>query len=181
MNNFFRLIVIFASVLLLTGCDKETKTYYSYGKDNSCYQDKPIKNCDKFKPYDKLTVGLNKQNNEVIYELSAVGLDDSNTIFNKLSNCNIIDLNNFSCEDFVFINGRNTNYKALGNKVLVFSSSSLLFKSMLISKSHLNKRSIELFDDFNDNFESYDYLIYILFGIYILIIFNDGWKANEKH
>ena len=120
MNNLFKLLSVILFVLTLTGCEETTRTFYSFGPNNSCYVQKKVDTCSSYKPYDTVNISINKQNNEVTYQLVGVGLDDSNTVIEKLTDCNIVDVKNFSCKDLVSTDGKITNGKVLGNRV--FSS-----------------------------------------------------------
>ena len=142
-----RLTLILSFLFLLVGCEESVNTFYTFGLDNSCYKYNDLNKCTTYKPYDTLKVSVNKQNREVTYQLSAVGLDDSNTIFKKLNDCDVVDVNNFSCESFVSINGKITNSKVLGNKVI--SNIYWLFEPLSLIDRGIDKSIIEFVNNNN--------------------------------
>ena len=76
-----------------------------------------------------------------------VGLDETNIIFKKINNCVVVDINNFSCENFVSVNGKITNSKSLGNKIV--SSVYWLFEPLSLINRGLNKSVIKFVDNNN--------------------------------
>ena len=145
--NVNRVILILTLLLLLTGCEESVNTFYTYGLDNSCYKNNNIEKCLIYKPYDVLKVSVNKQNQEISYQLMGVGLDETNIIFKKINNCVVVDINNFSCENFVSVNGKITNSKSLGNKIV--SSVYWLFEPLSLINRGLNKSVIKFVDNNN--------------------------------
>ena len=146
MSKFIKTIYLLISVFLLTGCEETTRAFYSFGPNNSCYVQKNVDTCSSYKPYDTVNISINKQNNEVTYQLVGVGLDDSNTVIEKLTDCNIVDVKNFSCKDLISTDGKITNGKVLGNRV--FSSVWWFSKPLFwVGKISIKKSTIQFVEN----------------------------------
>jgi hypothetical protein len=140
----YRMIILIL-IFLLTGCDEQTNTFYSYGLDNSCYKSDKSEKCSIYKPYDILNITVNKQNNTVTYQLIGIGLDDSNTIFKTLNDCSVLDTNNFSCTDFVSIDGKISNSAILGDRII--SSNWFMYQFTSLTKIGINKSKINFINN----------------------------------
>lgn len=107
----------------LSSCSSNVIEFELYGKDNKCYQSSSIKDCTKLKLYDTVKLSINQEKQSASYVRNGYKLDETNTVFDTLDNCKIIDKNNFRCENISRVNGK-------------FSDVSL-FKDMQVSESFL--------------------------------------------
>lgn len=130
--------------LLLIGCGESSSKFYIWGPSNLCFKNGLNKNCISVKPYDTLTLSINKQSQEVSYQIRGARLDDSNVKFVKLSNCNIVDLDNFTCDGLTNIDGKITEHKSFENKTI--TKVWWLFSSFNILGSSLKKEDVEFID-----------------------------------
>lgn len=126
--KFARVItILFISLVTLVGCTDNTAQYYTYGPSKSCYKNGIPKDCKSYIANDKLKISVNQANQEVTYQLIGMRLDDSNIVFKTLSNCKVVDVKNFACNNFSIADGKVVDSKLFGDKII--SDSSLMFSA----------------------------------------------------
>jgi len=129
MTPKIALILLLAS--LLSGCVDNTAEYYTYGMAKSCYKNGFPKECKKYIANDKLTLTVNADKQEVTYQLVGMRLDDSNIIFNTLTNCKVVDRKNFSCEGLKITDGKVIDSSVFGKKILSESAWQFYYSNYL--------------------------------------------------
>ena len=139
--QFFGLIIL----LQLFGCDQSKTTHYTYGKANACFEQAQIdKPCRRFKPYDEVTINANATSQQVTILIRAIDLSKENTIFKNLTNCKVVDKENFSCDELTLGEGVVSESTLLDGKVI--GQSSILFYGSNMLGQPINKKLISLFD-----------------------------------
>ncbi len=95
--------------LICTGCDDRRIDAYLFGPAEICYRQTlspSVASCQHLKTYDKVVIKTNAGNHEVVYLLNGIGLDLSNTVFNRLDSCKVVDRDNFACDGLERIDGK---------------------------------------------------------------------------
>jgi hypothetical protein len=115
-------IMIICAAMLLASCEEQSTTLYLFGPANSCFPSRDPGSCDKLKLYDRLTIAVSAQRQEINFVQEGVRLDSSNVIYRKLEGCKIIDRHNFSCNEFSFLKGELHNHS--------------IFKDLVATKSY---------------------------------------------
>jgi len=104
--NIRNIVMLVAISLCLAGCEEKAFTIYLFGPANSCFASSSTGKCDDFKIYDRVSISVSKERQEVNLVREGLGLDKDNVVYDKISGCKIIDQDNFSCDKLSFLNGR---------------------------------------------------------------------------
>jgi len=112
-----KLAVLLGLVVLLGGCSDRPLDFYLFGAAQSCFPNKDSATCDKLKVYDKVTLKVLVEAQEVTYVQAGLGLDESNTVFHRLQDCKVIDRDNFACDGIVRTDGHISKTAIFGGRV----------------------------------------------------------------
>jgi hypothetical protein len=111
MQPVWRMCVLLLLIMTASGCSDRPVSFYAFGPAKSCFPISDRFKCDKLKVYDKVELRVSGDTQEVVFVQRAIGLDDSNTVFKKLSGCKVVSRDTFSCEGLVQADGRFTETK----------------------------------------------------------------------
>ena len=100
------ILILFLLMIGLAGCEERRVDIYLFGPAKSCFPTADKSKCDKLMVYDKVEIKVRGNRHEVAYVQKGLRLDESNTIFRRLENCNIIDRDTFSCNGLVRTDGQ---------------------------------------------------------------------------
>ena len=99
-------IYLFLVITLLSGCYSEQVAIDAYGyhlADNKC---KKINSCP-IVPVSKLTISANRNTQQVVFKDESLN-EKSENVYGKLSECLVIDYQNFKCKEMTV---SNANFK----------------------------------------------------------------------
>ena len=105
-NTIKNIVILVAMSLCLAGCEEKAFTIYLFGLANSCFSSPAKGKCNDLKIYDRVSISVSNERQEVNLIREGVGLDKDNVVYDKISGCKIIDKNNFSCDKLSFLDGR---------------------------------------------------------------------------
>ncbi len=146
MKKFWLFILVTLTMYGCTG-NSNTKDYFTFGLSKSCFGMEKSSNCNLYKANDKLVISVNQSKQEVTYQLKGLRLDETNTIFNTLDDCKVIDAKNFSCAGLVVVDGQFKDTKVIDGKVV----SSVSWLSFYSEKLELDvkRETIKFIEDNN--------------------------------
>ena len=142
------ILILFLLMIGLAGCEERRVDIYLFGPAKSCFPTADKSKCDKLMVYDKVEIKVRGNRHEVAYVQKGLRLDESNTIFRRLENCNIIDRDTFSCNGLVRTDGQFVDTKVFGD--LVVSESYWTFAYSQYLKRHVKREGVRFFHD-NDS------------------------------
>lgn len=141
---------LLVATLFLSGCEERSANLFLYGPAKPCYAKtlfSSVKTCNKLTVYDRLTLHVNRDRQEVVYLQQGLGLDESNSLFKKLENCTVVDKDNFSCAGLARIEGQFLLTEVFGDRAI--SSSHLGYAYSYRLNSSIKKNVLEILDDYN--------------------------------
>lgn len=142
-QNFLFLGLIL--LLQLAGCDQSTTTHYTYGKTLKCFeQSQTNKPCRHLRPYDEVTISANSGSQQVTMVIRGIDLSKENTVFKTMTNCKVVNKENFSCNELTLDDGIVSTSTALHGKII--GQSAILFYVSNLLDLTIREDVIRLFD-----------------------------------
>lgn len=144
----FGILILLLLAIGLAGCEERRVDIYLFGPAKSCFPTNDKSKCDKLTAYDKVEIKAWGDRQEATYVQKGLSLDESNTIFRRLENCNIIDRYTFSCNGLVRTDGQFANTKVFGD--LVVSESYWTFAYSQYLDTYVERKWLRFFHE-NDS------------------------------
>lgn len=167
------LLVVPVCALLLTGCWDRPFDIYLFGASSSCFPaSKTSTTCQTLKIYDKVTIAVNADRQEVTYIRTGIGLDESNVVFKRLENCKVIDSENFSCTGLSSVGGKLADTTVF--KDLFITSNYLSYAASRYLRKDIGRGTLE----FLGKHDGWLTPLMVIGGVIIFIAFG-SWRSNR--